>query len=94
MEDYHNQMITKIRTAIEREILTFSRLDRILRDIIYKELSKTNEPADLALVESAQAFLIELYGGYENVSDEMMRSNLEGVRRKLNRRIHRVKESS
>lgn len=56
MEDYYNQMIAKIRTAIKLGTLTFSTLDMILRDIINRELSKTNEPADLALVESAQRF--------------------------------------
>lgn len=43
------------------------------------------EPADLALIESSQAFLSELYGSYEDVSDEMMRNSLEGAWKKLGR---------
>lgn len=92
MEDYCNHMIAKIRTAIKIGILTFPRLDKILRDIINRELGKTNEPADLALIESCQALLSELYGSYEEVSVEMMYSNLEGAWEKTNRRIGRFTE--
>lgn len=83
MKDYRSQMITELRNAIENGTLTCPEICRRLTNAISKELSKTNEAADLGFIKSCQNLLSELYGNEIEPSDELIRSSLESARKKV-----------